>query len=48
MPDKEADRVTQMALEIAEQPAALDRTLSSLLPRRAEIARLAGAGTGCC
>jgi glucosamine--fructose-6-phosphate aminotransferase (isomerizing) len=41
VPDKEADRVTQMALEIAEQPAALDRTLSSLLPRRAEIARLA-------
>ena len=41
MPDKEADRVTQMALEIAEQPTALDRTLSTLLPRRAEIAGLA-------
>ena len=41
MPDKEDDRVTQMAREIAEQPAALDRTLTSLLPRRAEIARLA-------
>lgn len=41
MPDKDDDRVTQMAREIAEQPAALDRTLSSLLPRRAEIARLA-------
>jgi glucosamine--fructose-6-phosphate aminotransferase (isomerizing) len=32
---------TQMAREIAEQPAALERTLSSLLPRRPEIARLA-------
>jgi glucosamine--fructose-6-phosphate aminotransferase (isomerizing) len=30
-----------MAREIAEQPAALERTLSSLLPRRPEIARLA-------
>jgi len=33
--------VTQMAREIAEQPAALDRTLASLLPRRREIADLA-------
>lgn len=33
---------TQMAREIAEQPAALDRTLTALLPRRAEIERLAG------
>ena len=41
MPDKEAHRVTQMAREIAEQPAALERTLGTLLPRRAEIARLA-------
>jgi glucosamine--fructose-6-phosphate aminotransferase (isomerizing) len=32
---------TQMAREIAEQPAALERTLSSLLGRRAEIAALA-------
>lgn len=32
---------TQMAREIAEQPAALERTLSSLLPQRPEIARLA-------
>ena len=32
---------TQMAREIAEQPAALERTLSSLLPRRPEVARLA-------
>jgi glucosamine--fructose-6-phosphate aminotransferase (isomerizing) len=32
---------TQMAREIAEQPAALDRTLTTLLPRRTEIARLA-------
>jgi len=32
---------TQMAREIAEQPAALDRTLSSLLPRRADITALA-------
>ncbi len=32
---------TQMALEIAEQPAALERTLSSLLPRRGDIAQLA-------
>lgn len=46
MTDKEATRHggpaqrTQMALEIAEQPVALDRTLTALLPRRAEIARL--------
>lgn len=32
---------TQMALEIAEQPLALDRTLAELLPRRDEISRLA-------
>ena len=37
----ESAAVTQMAREIAEQPDALDRTLSSLLPRRAEIAQLA-------
>ena len=41
MPDKETHRVTQMAREIAEQPTALDRTLSTLLPRRSEMARLA-------
>jgi glutamine---fructose-6-phosphate transaminase (isomerizing) len=35
------DKATQMAREIAEQPAALGRTLTSLLPRRSEIARLA-------
>jgi len=32
---------SQMAVEIAEQPAALGRTLDSLLPRRDEIRRLA-------
>lgn len=32
---------SQMAREIADQPGALDRALSSLLPRRPEIARLA-------
>ena len=32
---------TQMAREIAEQPEALERTLTALLPRRAEIAALA-------
>jgi glucosamine--fructose-6-phosphate aminotransferase (isomerizing) len=41
VPDKETHRVTQMAREIAEQPTALDRTLSTLLPRRSEMARLA-------
>ncbi|HEY5980375.1 MAG TPA: SIS domain-containing protein [Microlunatus sp.] len=40
MPEQDAHRETQMAREIAEQPLALDRTLSTLLPRRAEIARL--------
>lgn len=34
---------TQMAHEIAEQPQALDQTISSLLPRQGEIARLAQA-----
>lgn len=33
---------SQMAREIAEQPEALARTLDELLPRRGEIARLAG------
>lgn len=49
MPDKSAPdpspvppASTQMAIEIADQPAALERTLSSLLPQRAELARLAG------
>lgn len=41
MRDKEPATATQMAREIAEQPAALDRTLRTLLPRRSEIARLA-------
>ena len=48
MSNKSADPVTpqrngsltQMAREVAEQPAALDRTLNSLLPQRAEVARL--------
>lgn len=44
MPNKaiaEPGHATQMASEIAEQPDALERTLSSLLPRRKEIAALA-------
>lgn len=41
MTDKQGVPVTQMAREIAEQPVALERTLSALLPRRPEIARLA-------
>lgn len=38
--DVRPEAATQMAREIAEQPVALERTLSALLPRRAEIARL--------
>jgi glutamine---fructose-6-phosphate transaminase (isomerizing) len=35
------DHLTQMAVEIAEQPAALERTLAELLPLQPEIRRLA-------
>jgi len=41
VPKDPASPPTQMAREIAEQPAALDRTLSALLPLRGEIASLA-------
>jgi len=35
------DAGTQMAREVAEQPAAIERTLTGLLARRAEVTRLA-------
>jgi glucosamine--fructose-6-phosphate aminotransferase (isomerizing) len=41
LPGPPRETTTQMAREIAEQPVALERTLDTLLPRRAEIARLA-------
>jgi glucosamine--fructose-6-phosphate aminotransferase (isomerizing) len=41
VPNKPASPPTQMAREIAEQPAALERTLAALLPLRPEIAALA-------
>jgi glutamine---fructose-6-phosphate transaminase (isomerizing) len=41
VPNKPASSPTQMAREIAEQPAALERTLAALLPLRPQIAALA-------